>query len=133
MALAVHASRVRRDRHFPPKLFGEPAWDILLDLFANSVEGKRISISSACLAANVPHTTALRYIRELERVGLVARMPSLADSRVTLLHMTDRGMDAMRGAMGIVLGAAHGVIDDRFRSDSICLGDGESDAASGRG
>lgn len=49
-----------RDRFFQHDLFAEPAWDILLDLKAASLEGQQVSVSSRCIAAAVPPTTALR-------------------------------------------------------------------------
>lgn len=132
-ALAVRAARVRRDRHFPDKLFGEPAWDILLELFASTVMGERISIDKACRAANVAQTTALRYIRELERHGLIAETPGLADSGVALLEMTEKGLKAMRATLREQVASERDVYGDRFRSDSILLGEGDSGAASGNG
>ena len=75
------ALRRRRDGLFPPDLFGEPAWDMLLDLYVAASERRPISVSSACLAAAVPPTTALRYIATLERSGLIEREADPADRR----------------------------------------------------
>ena len=46
---------------FGEGLFADPAWDIMLDLFAARIEGKDITVSSAGIAACVPPTTALRW------------------------------------------------------------------------
>ena len=90
--LAVAARRylkLRRQRdELCPGLFEDPAWDILLDLYAAKVEGGIIYVSSACIAASVPPTTALRMISRLvdlqwitqsaDRVDGVAKsLPSL--------------------------------------------------------
>jgi hypothetical protein len=62
-ALARRYLRHRRERErLLPDLFADPAWDILLDLFAASIERRPVSVSSACVAAAVPPTTALRWI-----------------------------------------------------------------------
>ena len=39
------------------ELFGEPAWDILLDLYIANVENKPVSVSSACIGSAAPPTT----------------------------------------------------------------------------
>ncbi|MGM3253246.1 hypothetical protein ACS22W_25800, partial [Escherichia coli] len=39
LARRTYADRRRRDKLFQPGLFGEPAWDILLDLFISAKEG----------------------------------------------------------------------------------------------
>src|SRR5688500_844664 len=53
------------------ELFGEPAWDMLLDLFIAAHENRGVSVTSACLASSVPETTALRWLQLLENKGLV--------------------------------------------------------------
>ena len=72
-------------------LFGEPAWDLLLDLFIAEAEGKRLSVTAACIGAAVPTSTALRWIVILETRGLVRRENDPADARRVFLHLTDDG------------------------------------------
>lgn len=90
-----YAHRRARRRHFPADLFGEPAWDLLLDLFQARLEGKMISVTSACIAADVPLSTALRWIGVLESAGLVDRRPNAKDSRSTWVSLTDRAVASM--------------------------------------
>jgi len=80
--------RRMRDQAFPPNLFADPAWDILLDLFACAHESREVSISSACIAANVPFTTALRYVKLLDQAGLIERRDDEGDRRRQLLRLT---------------------------------------------
>lgn len=61
--------------------FADPAWDLLLDLLASQYLGRPVSISSACIAANVPPTTALRWIDKLVQEGLLVRESDPADRR----------------------------------------------------
>ena len=70
-------------------LFGEPAWDMLLDLYVARRRHSSISITSACYAANVPTTTALRWLAVLERKGLVVRSEDFADKRRTFVIISD--------------------------------------------
>lgn len=87
--------RQLRAQYFDRGLFADPAWDILLDLAAAAAEHKRISITSACTAAGVPPTTALRWIGELINTGLVERTEDVTDRRRAFVALTDRGSRAV--------------------------------------
>jgi hypothetical protein len=97
LAAVAYEQRRRRERFLPPDLFGEPAWDILLDLFIAGVTEREISVSSACLASAVPETTALRWIGELVERGLVKRRSDVVDKRRHFLSLSENGFRAMRG------------------------------------
>ena len=73
--------RRNRDRFFDASLFADPAWDILLELYASSLGQYRMSVSSLCAGAGVPATTALRWINHLEEKGLISRRPDPTDGR----------------------------------------------------
>jgi len=88
VAKYLYRFRRRRDDIFPKRLFSDPAWDILLDLYISEVEGKKISITSACAASNVPLTTALRWIGVLEDRGLVIRYDDPTDNRRSFVRIT---------------------------------------------
>lgn len=82
--------RRQRERFFPSDLFADPAWDILLDLYAAYYEDRQISVSSACIAANVPATTALRWLKTLTDNGLIDRVPDLRDGRRILVAISEK-------------------------------------------
>ena len=65
-------------------LLSNPGWDILLDLFIQRSEGKRISIISVCVAANAPTSTVLRYIQAMMDSGTIVKRPSPSDTAVSL-------------------------------------------------
>lgn len=72
--LARKVYAVRRRREALPGtsgLFGEPAWDILLDLFIAARETRRVSLANACASAAAPEASALRWVAILERRGLI--------------------------------------------------------------
>lgn len=97
VAQNLYDARRIRDRVFDdPTLFGEPAWDLLLDLLSAERLNKRVSISSACIAASVPQTTALRWINVLEDRGLVERVEDELDARRVFLHLTKRAHHLMK-------------------------------------
>lgn len=95
IAMEEYYHRRVRSEFFPSTLFGEPGWDILLDLFISRINGKRISITSACAASDCPPTTALRWVTVLEDDGLVNRIDDSSDRRRSWVAMSDKGMQFM--------------------------------------
>jgi DNA-binding MarR family transcriptional regulator len=94
---AMLRARRLRDEHFPGDLFADPAWDILLDLMAARLERKQVTVSSLCLAAAVPPTTALRWIGVLAERGLLVRVADSADRRRAFVELSDAGARALGG------------------------------------
>lgn len=91
------ANRQARSRFFDPELFGDPAWDMLLDLTAAHGEGARVSVTSLCIAAGVPATTALRWLTQMVESGIFVRVPDPADRRRAFIALSDKALDAMSG------------------------------------
>ena len=85
---AILKARLDRNGIFPPHLFADPAWDMLLDLYAAELGQRRVSVTSLCIAANVPTTTALRWISALEGEGLIERRADPLDGRRFFLSLT---------------------------------------------
>lgn len=81
-------ARRLRDGLFPEGIFADPAWEMLLDLYACTMEGRKVCVSDACGAAGVPPTTALRWVDRLEDCGLVERRPDPVDSRRIYVELT---------------------------------------------
>ena len=99
-------ARRKRDRLFVAGLFADPAWDMLLELYAAELCGYRVSISSLCGAAAVPATTALRWVRCLEEKDLVRRCPDANDGRRVFISLSDSAREAMGELMREVQSAA---------------------------
>ncbi|WP_197063538.1 helix-turn-helix domain-containing protein [Novosphingobium malaysiense] len=77
------------------QLFGEPTWDILLDLFMAELKNIKMQTTSVCIGAQVPQTTALRWIALLEREELVRRYRDSQDSRRVYIQLTDAALRKM--------------------------------------
>lgn len=90
----IRARRMRAD-YFQAELFADPAWDMLLDLFASELEHRQVSVSSLCIAAAVPPTTALRWIGTMNESGLFERRADTNDRRRAYIGLTDRARDGM--------------------------------------
>ena len=92
LAGTLYKIRRSRDRIFPDEdLFGDPAWDILLDLVYAERDHKSVSVTSACMAASVPPTTALRWVSILESRGYLERMQDKLDGRRRYVMLTEKG------------------------------------------
>ena len=87
--------RRHRDRFFASELFADPAWDILLELYAAALGQFRVSVSNLCIAAAVPPTTALRWIKQLEEAGLTERRADPTDGRRQFVMLSDEALSSM--------------------------------------
>ncbi|HEX8533808.1 MAG TPA: hypothetical protein VF662_06540 [Allosphingosinicella sp.] len=94
-AKRLYSVRRLRERYFAPDLLGEASWDILLDLYVARAEQRPVSISSACIGAAVPPTTALRWLGNLEEERLIRRYREGSDRRLVLVTLTDAAFEKM--------------------------------------
>ncbi|UYV17279.1 MarR family transcriptional regulator [Porphyrobacter sp. ULC335] len=97
MVRQIIANRQARARFFDPALFGDPAWDMLLDLTAAHGEGAQVSVTSLCIAAGVPATTALRWLTQMVETGIFIRVPDPADRRRAFIALSEKAIAAMSG------------------------------------
>jgi DNA-binding MarR family transcriptional regulator len=84
-----------RDSFFEPSLFADPAWDMLLDLMAARLEGDQVAVSSLCIAAAVPPTTALRWIKAMTDHHLFERHADPTDGRRIFIRLSDGAANNM--------------------------------------
>lgn len=87
--------RRMREHYFPADLFADPAWDMLLDLYAARLERQPVSVSSLCIAAAVPATTALRWIKTMTDAGLFLREDDPNDGRRIFIALAEGACDAL--------------------------------------
>lgn len=110
VAKALLANRQRRQEAFPAVVFGEPCWDMILNLYIASLTAHPIDVSSLCAASGAPKTTALRHLDKLVDDGLVIRSGDLVDARriivvasETLREQIERWIDHL--ALSLDLGS----------------------------
>lgn len=70
-------------------LFGDPAWNILLDLLLARLEKRAVSVSSACIASGAPTSTALRLIKKLINDDVLYRIQDERDGRRSFLGINE--------------------------------------------
>lgn len=106
---AMIRARRLRDQYFDAQLFADPAWDMLLDLLLARIEGRLVAVSSLCIAAAVPPTTALRWIKRLTDEGLFRRTADPHDGRRVFIDLTAKTTRQLAsyvnalGRLGLVL------------------------------
>ena len=91
----IRARRLRA-RYFDEELFADPAWDMLLDLLQAEIAQHRVPVSSLCIAAAVPATTALRWIKTMTDSGLFNRRADPHDGRRVFIELAPEASAGMR-------------------------------------
>jgi hypothetical protein len=92
----VIEARRLRSRHFPEELFADPAWDMLLDLLQAEIAQLRVPVSSLCIAAAVPATTALRWLKTMVAQGIFVRRADPHDGRRVFVELAPETSRALR-------------------------------------
>ena len=103
---SVIRARRLRTRFFDEELFADPAWDMLLDLLQAELAQHRVPVSSLCIAAAVPATTALRWIKSMTDAGLFVRRADPHDGRRVFVELSPGASTALRGYFGELSKAA---------------------------
>lgn len=93
---ALIKARRLRASYLPADLFADPAWDMLLDLLQAEIVQHRVPVSSLCIAAAVPATTALRWIKTMTDRGLLLRRNDPHDGRRVFIEMAPTTSAAIR-------------------------------------
>ena len=85
-----------RSRFFADDLFADPAWDMLLDLLQAEIAQLRVPVSSLCIAAAVPATTALRWLKTMTDKGMFVRRADPHDGRRVFVELAPDASVALR-------------------------------------
>jgi len=106
-ALVEHANAVLEQRRLrrqflPGELFHEPAWDMLLALFASRDDRMPMNIKALVSMSDAPVTTSQRWIEHLHKLKLIDRVTDPTDRRrveISLSHTGDQQMKAYLRAL----------------------------------
>ena len=91
----IRARRLRK-RYFDEELFADPAWDMMLELLYAEIAHRRITVSSLCIAAEVPATTGLRWLKAMVNKGLFIRRSDPLDGRRVYVELAPSVSSALR-------------------------------------
>jgi len=84
-----------RDHEFGPTLFGEPAWDLLLDLYIAATDPSLVSVMGGSIAASVSMKDTAPWLRLLEDHGLVERLNTGTDINRAVFTLSQSAFDRM--------------------------------------
>ena len=86
---------VRRGREalFGRKLFSDPAWDVILELYAARLGDRRMSAPELARVIGLPASVIARWVSALVEAGVVERGPD--ETREPTLELTDDGAAKM--------------------------------------
>lgn len=91
---SIIAARRIRDDHFWPSM-NEAAWTLLLELFANRLEGERRDVAGLSAATGLSLDSCLHWIDWLAGRGIVFRNGRVEAGEIELVDLTDTGADRM--------------------------------------
>ena len=104
-SLLERASNLYSARRKVDEIFGvsgfsaSPGWDMMLDLYRARLEGKQVSVTSACIGAACPATTGLRWLQLLENPALIERTADHIDRRRILVELTEQAKLKVEAAL----------------------------------
>jgi DNA-binding MarR family transcriptional regulator len=99
---SVQRARTRRGQFLNSQLFSDPAWDILLELFAAQLEQTRLSIGGLTLRCGVRPTTVLRWLDIFSAQELIERHSDRLDGRRVYVSLSYKGFCAMSDVFSTV-------------------------------
>ncbi len=120
LAKEILRTRGQREAYFGMPIFGEPAWDMILDLFISHEERRSVSISGLAVVAGVPGSTAYRWIERMTSMGLLIQTPDETDGRRTFVTLEREFLSKVRSYLSRAAGryAALGGYQARSREGS---------------
>ena len=92
----VLRARSRRAKFFSSHLFADPAWDMLLALYAAELAQSKLAVTNLASASGIPATTALRWMNALLKEGLLCREDDPRDRRRSFVRLSPKGWQSIR-------------------------------------
>ena len=85
-------ARRQRGQFFNMRLFSDPAWDMLLELYVAALTQRKLTVSRLSERSLTPLTTTLRWIAALEAEGIAKREVNPLDRRQIFIILTNRAV-----------------------------------------
>jgi DNA-binding MarR family transcriptional regulator len=88
---------VRRARRavLGENLFSDPAWDILLELYAASLGDREMSLGDLARAIETPESTTKRWVAALEERDLIQSKIDMVEKDVVWISLSTQGADKL--------------------------------------
>jgi DNA-binding HxlR family transcriptional regulator len=88
-------SRGARSVILPPEYCTGYRWDILIFITFANVEGYRPHLALIAEKSRASHTTTIRCLQQLEKLGVIDRIDDPEDQRKQLFGLTPKGRDVL--------------------------------------
>lgn len=89
------AMRRARSSILGGELFSDPAWDILLELYAAKLGHRKASLEELARSSGTPLSTTRRWVAALEGDGLAQQMRDPTEGAYTRISLTAEGVARM--------------------------------------
>ena len=103
VAKSILRGRQARSLFISSHLFGDPAWDMLLALFAYAALGQKVGLLELSGVAKVSVESGKRWAEALASEDLVTIDDSAPDSKGRSIELTEGGRAAMRQVLRCLL------------------------------
>lgn len=103
IAQAILQLRRQRKEEFDGLQFGEPAWEMLLELYVRDASGTVSTVAELLAASNAPASTAARWLAQLDRLGFVTRRSHPADPKTEFVDLTAEAKAALERHLAAAL------------------------------
>lgn len=94
-ARQIMERRRLREEEFRPTFFGEPAWEMLLELYIRESSGTSTTVAQLQARSGSPASTVGRWLHLLDREGLVSRRPHPVDHGTEFVELADRARESL--------------------------------------
>jgi DNA-binding MarR family transcriptional regulator len=85
-------ARRARTALFGNELFSDPAWDLLLELYAARLGERTTSLAHLAQAIDTPPSTLARWVTALNENGLTTSTANSPDPAKIIVSLTDQGL-----------------------------------------
>jgi DNA-binding MarR family transcriptional regulator len=98
--LSILSGRRGREAALGRELFSDPAWDILLELYAARLGERRMTLRELARSINIPESTTARWISVLSDRGLVITSNERRETVEASIELSAQGLAVMKRLVG---------------------------------
>lgn len=91
----LNALYARRNAVLGAEDFHDPRWHVLLTVAEADIRMTPLTVTDCSMAADIPASTTIRTLRQLERDGFITRTRDAVDQRRIYVHLTARAMQRL--------------------------------------
>lgn len=101
IARAILHLRRQRKEDFDGSLFGEPAWEMLLELYVRDASGSVSTVAELLAISDAPVSTAARWLVHLDKLGFVTRRSHPLDAKTEFVDLTAEAKGALERHLAV--------------------------------